>query len=118
VKTYIGVAMNERIQLAAIWYKEIPIRKECPHVLPVNCDRGLVVTGFRHGHCIWTVLSLTGLRSVQFALDGTGESEQGFITNKNRFVGREEALEIALREGQVLDLKQIRGNKLYSEDLY
>lgn len=48
----------------------------------------------------------------------SGENEQGFLTSKNRFVSREEALEIALRENQVIDLSQVRGNRLFSEDLY
>lgn len=48
----------------------------------------------------------------------SGDNEQGFLTSKNRFVSREEALQIALKENQVLDLKEIRGNRLFSEDLY
>ena len=60
---------------------------------------------------MWTMGCLTGLRSV----DGeVGEYEQGFLTNKNRFVGREEAAIIAF------DAKQIEQEKktLFSEDLY
>jgi hypothetical protein len=48
----------------------------------------------------------------------SGENEQGFLTSKNRFVSREEALIIALRENQVMDINEIRGNRLFSEDLY
>ena len=55
----------------------------------------------------------TGLRDAE-----SGENEQGFLTSKNRFVGRVEALQIALKENQVLDLKEIRGNRLHSEDIY
>lgn len=44
--------------------------------------------------------------------------EQGFLTNTDRFVGREEGLEIALKADQVMDLTDVRGNKLHSEDLY
>ena len=109
---------KEYILCAAIWYKDIPLKKDIPQVLPKNCDKGLVVLGHRHGQCMWTMSSLTGLRSVENAEDGVGEHEQGFLTNLNRFVGREEALEIALREGQVKNIREIRGQRLFSEDLY
>ena len=46
------------------------------------------------------------------------ENEEGFLTSKNRFVNREEGLQIALKQNQVIDLKEIRGNRLFSEDLY
>jgi hypothetical protein len=34
------------------------------------------------------------------------------------YVSREEGLIIAMRENQVKDLREIRGNRLFSEDLY
>jgi hypothetical protein len=109
---------REFIICAAIWYKDIPLKKEIPQVLPKNCDKGLVVLGHRHGQCMWTMSCLTGLRSVECGPDAVGDHEQGFLTSLNRFVGREEALEIALKENQVKDLREIRGNRLFSEDLY
>ncbi len=107
--------MNEKITCAAVWYKEIELKKEMPIevYLPKNIDRGIVFCGHRHGQCIYSKCAITGLRDAE-----SGENEQGFLTSKNRFVGRVEALQIALKENQVLDLKEIRGNKLYSEDLY
>lgn len=105
---------KEYILCAAIWYKEIPLKKVIPSVLPKNCDRGLVVTGHRHGQCMWTMGCLTGLRSVTFAEDGVGEHEQGFLTNTNRFVNRQEAAEIAFEAKQTENKKET----LYSEDLY
>lgn len=104
----------ERILCAAIWYKDIPIKKDIPQVRPKNIDKGIVVLGHRHGQCIWTVASLTGLRTATFADDGTGDHEQGFLTNFNRFVDREEAAKIAFNSGQIN--KEIE--TLYSEDLY
>ena len=106
--------MKEYILCAAIWYKEIPLKKEIPQVLPKNCDKGLVVLGHRHGQCMWTMGSLTGLRSVTNAVDGVGEYEQGFLTNTNIFVDRKEAGQIAFAAGQTEELK----TTLYSEDLY
>lgn len=106
--------MKEYILCAAIWYKEIPLKKVINGVLPKNCDKGLVILGHRHGQCIWTISSLLGLRTVTFAEDGTGEHEQGFLTNTNRFVDREEAAIIAYEAEQIREYKET----LYSEDLY
>jgi len=103
--------MSEYILCAAIWYKEIPLKKVFDNVLPKNCDRGLVVCGHRHGQCMWTMGALTGLRSV---LPEVGDYEQGFLTNKNRFVDRDEGLKISIAAGQT---KRTTG-QLYSEDLY
>ena len=104
----------ERIYCAAIWYKDILLKKDIPQVLPKNCDKGLVVLGHRHGQAMWTMSCLTGLRSVENADDGVGEHEQGFLTNKNRFVDREEGAKIAFESGQIKE-ELIR---LFSEDLY
>ena len=46
------------------------------------------------------------------------EKEQGFLTSLDRFVNRVEGLEIALETNQVLDTTKLRGNRLFSEDLY
>ena len=45
--------------------------------------------------------------------------EQGFITNKGRFVTRDEALKIAKEQGQIIRLSgSPNPNILFSEDLY
>lgn len=82
-----------------------------------NEQTGKIYYGHRHHHCLeasngelsWTMnrQEMTKVRRIQ-----------GFITNENRFVSREDALIIALENNQVLDKTQIRGNQLYSEDLY
>lgn len=100
---------EEYILCAAIWYKDFPK----PAHSVINCDRGVVLCGYSHAHIIHQHVILMKKRSAEM-----GEYEQGFLTSKNRFVGREESLIIALRENQVLDLKEIRGNRLFSEDLY
>ena len=107
--------MNERILCAAVWYKEIKLKKDMPieTYLPKNIDKGIVFCGLRHGQCIYSKCAITGLRDVE-----SGENEEGFLTSKNRFVNREEGLQIALKQNQVIDLKEIRGNRLFSEDLY
>lgn len=45
--------------------------------------------------------------------------EQGFLTNKGRFVGRKEAMKIAKEQGQIIRLSgSPNSNILFSEDLY
>lgn len=73
--------------------------------------------GHRHNHCLEAAngeLSWTRSRKEISSIAVI----QGFVTNTNRFVTREEALIIALANNQVLDKEQIRGKQLYSEDLY
>ena len=107
--------LPERIICAAVWYKELKLKKDMPieSYLPKNIDHGIVFSGHRHGQCIYSKCAITGLRDCE-----SGENEQGFLTSKNRFVSREEALLIALRENQVINISEIRGNRLFSEDLY
>lgn len=108
--------MNEKIICSAVLYPDIILQKVIPHsVLPTNCDRGLVFCGHRHAQCIYTKCSITGWRDGE---KESGENIQGFLSNKNNFFTREEALIIALRENQVKDISQVRGNRLFSEDLY
>lgn len=79
-------------------------------------DIGKIFYGHRHNHCIEAMngeLSWTMNRQEISKVKKT----QGFITNQNRFVGREEALTIALENNQVLDMTGI-SKQLFSEDLY
>ena len=105
--------MNEKIVCSAIWYKELSgqIHK------PINIDSGIVVCGFRHIHCIELVKTLSGFRSVRNGENSVGKTIQGFLTNKNRFVDRIEAYEIAKNMNQLNDRVHNKGF-LYSEDLY
>lgn len=47
-----------------------------------------------------------------------GPDEQGFISSDGVFVSRKEALEIALKANQVLNINNIRAGRLFSEDLW
>jgi hypothetical protein len=88
------------------------------NTLPVNCDKGLVFCGYRHCHCMHTMTSVTGLRSVLLEV---GEYVQGFLTTKNRFVNRQEAYKIAFEQDQIIGPnKGYETNTvgLTSEDLY
>jgi hypothetical protein len=100
-------------------FKEKPLTMEefiiCAAIQIV--ETGKIYYGHRHPHCIEALngeLSWT-LNRQQIA---KVEKIQGFITNKKRFVGREEALVIALANNQVLDIAEVRGKKLHSEDIY
>ena len=114
-KIHIKPKIPEYITCAAIWYKDLSDSR----FKPKNINEGIVVCGHRHHNCIDIMASLGKLRSVKFAPDGVGESIQGFMTSKNRFVDRLEAAEIAISSGQVdrrlLDNPLIG---LFSEDLY
>ncbi len=101
---------KEYILCAAIWYKDLPTVK----YMPTNIDVGVVVEGHRHADIIRTMVNLLGKRTCTNGENCAGESIQGFVTNSNRFVGREEAAQIAFDSGQI---KQ-HTITLYSEDLY
>ena len=97
---------KEYILCAAIWFDD---GKEY-RLQPKNITTGLVLCGWRHG-CIFPQIG--GLVAERQKL-GIFEKEQGFLTNKNRFVGREEAAEIAFAAGQTEEPLR----RLFSEDLY
>lgn len=99
---------KEKVLCAAIWLKDV----ERAQHRPTNTPGGVVYCGYRHGHCIATIVASTGKR-----LHEHGEHVQGFLTNKNRFVDREEGGKIALCCGQIKGLKYSE-TELYSEDLY
>lgn len=106
---------SEYVTCSAIWYKDLPSQT----FLPKNVDRGIVVCGHRHSNCIDIMKCLANLRSVKNGSESVGEYEQGFMTSKNRFVNRIEAMEIAINTEQVKEenlCNPLIG--LFSEDLY
>lgn len=108
--------MNERILCAAIWFDD---GKEYVHQ-PKNIKTGMVVCGRRHHNCFSIIADILGKVGERRDL-GLHEKEQGFLTSTDRFVTREEAAEIALRENQVKpeELAEVLKSKfLYSENLY
>lgn len=108
--------MKEYILCSAVWYKEFPHikNKEVPinSFLPKNITEGVVFCGFRHGQCIYSKYAITGLRDVE-----SGKHIQGFLTNLNRFVDRQEAWNIAKEANQIIKVSGSVGT-LYSEDLW
>lgn len=101
--------IEERILCAAIWYKNA---ESAPHQ-PINIDKGVVMSGWRHCCIIAAVKGMFNLRTTKFGEDAVGESVQGFITSKNRFLDRREAYKLFIEQGFEPEFEQ-----LYSEDLY
>ena len=105
--------MEEKILCASIWFKDLPTTvDDIPSSLlrPINCDRGIVFCGHRHPHCLYQMVAITGKSSYE-----AGDSEQGFLTNLNRFVDRKEGGQIHITNGGKLNYSD---TTLYSEDLY
>jgi hypothetical protein len=108
--------MKERILCAAIWYKDlVPENKKglqlnSPN--PVNVDRGIVFCGHRHVQCLAQMIVLFGKYQSE-----AGEEVQGFLTSKNRFVDRYEALKIFKKARQKLN-EPLYSKQLFSENLY
>lgn len=97
---------EEYILCAAIHFDD---GKQYAHQ-PRNIQTGIVLCGHRHSCIFQQIGGLVGERKNL----GIHEKEQGFLTNLNRFVNREEGAIIALNAGQIdNELKT-----LYSEDLY
>ena len=98
------------ILCSAIWYKDLPTMR----LLPKNCDKGIVLCGWRHGNIIAQMQATMGLRTVICGKNSTGKYEQGFLTSDNRFVERAEAAEIAFKSKQIKEEKTY----LFSEDIW
>jgi len=78
------------------------------HFQPYNIDKGIVFCGWRHP-CIFQQYS-------DYWKQFKRTEVQGFLTNKNRFLNREEGLELVKSNGQLKC--KILGGVLTSEDLW
>ena len=94
----------ERILCAAIWVDDGKVH----YHQPFNIVRGVVFCGWRHHNCI--ISARLAYPDLTFAVD----RHQGFLTDLNRYVGREEAAGIALAAGQTSKVT----THLFSEDVY
>jgi hypothetical protein len=102
---------KEYIICAAIWFQD---GNQYVHQ-PVNIDTGIVICGRRHHNCLQVASALNcGKRILDRCNEFNGREIQGFLTSKNRFVGREEAAKIAMEAGQI----KKHTNFLFSEDIY
>ena len=67
----------------------------------------------RHHHVVRMIIDQTGVDSV----DTHGE-DQGFLDASGKYLRREVALVSALVNNQIKNLDDIRGNELFSEDVW
>jgi len=83
----------------------------CPVITKFNGKPISLPPPNRHCHVIWHIAdNLGGKKPI------TGE--QGFVDDKGNFLNREDALEMAINNNQILNPDDIRGGMLYSEDLW
>lgn len=72
----------------------------------------LIIRGHRHGDCFYNKFNRPDKNLWK-------EKEQGFITSKNRFVGRVEGRKLMDAIGwKSVDPDGYKANQLFSEDLY
>lgn len=77
---------------------------------PYNIDTGFVICGWRHGSCGMSYMAANTNAVVW------DNCVQGFLTNKNRFLTRKEALDLVRSNGQLKN--KLIGGVLTSEDLW
>ena len=110
LKRWLGIRPLEKILCAAIWLRDGNIYDHQPR----NIYTGIVIAGRRHHNCFLTLFKLRGEQGYD-----KKNIDQGFITNTDRYVDREEAYLIAAKARQLI---LPRTNKphtiLMSEDLY
>ena len=74
--------------------------------------------GHRHGHALRAMLDEMQWDHTQHEITGM-KKEQGFVTNLNRYVSREEGLILQKAAGiESVAPGGYRGDMLFSEDLY
>jgi len=106
LEAHLNNGEREYVMAAAIYIDD----EKTYQYKPFNINTGYVVSGWRH-HCIWEIF---GRETVEKYMKS--KWEDGFITNKNRFLNRKEALELVIKNGQLT--KPLLGGRLTSEDLW
>ena len=110
----------ERIICSAIWYKDNIERPNSPR----NIENGIVVGGWRHGNCIIMLKTMfydnwqKSDEDDKKRIHVLNNQIQGFLTSKGNFIDRKDGLKMAIKNNQLIEPKIIRGDELYSEDLY
>lgn len=109
--------IQEYILSAANYYNDNIIHEHQPK----NIEVGFVVCGRRHHNCINTFAQIASFPYNDYWNKIHNTEIQGFITNTNRFVNRQEAYKIAYESNQIIGPnKGYPTNEigLTSEDLY
>jgi hypothetical protein len=106
MQAYLDNEEIEYVLCAANWIND---DKHYTHK-PFNINTGLVFSGWRHS-------SIFEQSEFQFPYWLCGQlTIQGFLTNKNRFLNRADALKLVLENGQLM--KPLIGSELTSKDLW
>lgn len=79
----------------------------------IRTPAGRIIRGQRHYDCLRTAMAIPGVMP-----DDVRTAEQGFVTSRNRFVDRQQGLQLQLAAGIQSAADGYRGNLLFSEDLY
>jgi hypothetical protein len=88
---------------------------------PINITSGFVIGGRRHHNCIYTFKLMMKDINREDIVKLMNKCIQGFITNTNRFVNRQEAYKIAFEANQIIGPNKGYATNiigLTSEDLY
>lgn len=104
----------EKIICAANYYND---NKEYAYQ-PINIKIGFITCGRRHHNCIVTFAQIVKFPYSEESSLIQDTEIQGFLTSTNRFVDRFEAYQIALKQNQIVNTKDLIVNKLFSENLY
>jgi len=106
LKAHLNNGLPEYIMCSANYYDD---GKDYPFQ-PYNIDKGFVICGWRHSNCGASYLAANGETKIW------DNCIQGFLTNKNRFLNREESLKLVQENGQLK--RPLIGGILTSEDLW
>lgn len=106
LEAHLGNGKTEWVMCAANWYND---GKDYLYQ-PYNIDKGFVICGWRHPCCGYSYMAANPNTKRW------DRCEQGFLTTKNRFLTREEALKLVIQTGQ--HSGNIIGGILTSEDLW
>jgi hypothetical protein len=106
------VAVSVNYDIETFYLKKEDVEKEICICAAVKSSDGKIFRGHRHGDCMREIDS----RNLTISSD---PNDQGFITSRNRFVGRSEGRKLQDAAGiKSADPGGYRGDTLFSEDLY
>lgn len=113
LEAHLNNAKTEYVMCAANYYND----NEDHMYQPYNIDKGFVICGWRHPNAGYSYLGAANMRvPYVFPIERWDDCIQGFLTSKNRFLTRAEALELVKSNGQLT--KPLLGGELSSEDLW
>lgn len=107
--------MKEYILCACNYYNDEKVHTHTAK----NITSGFIVCRRRHHNCIDIFAMIVGFPYTEDGHKLHKTEVQGFLTNTNRFVGRKEALKIAIEAKQLIhDIKLDSNIGLTSEDVW